>query len=704
MRLSGPWHACAADDETRRQAVGLDYDASGWPTIDVPGHWRDQPGFEDRDGPVLYRTSFDLPRPEPGTRRFVRFDGIFTQADVWLDGAYLGDPEGYFFPHSFDITALSRLETEHVLAVEVSCRPEPGRTGRRNVTGMLQTSEAVPADWNPGGIWRPVSVVDTGPVRIDRVRVLCRDADESRAFLHLVAVLDSDAARRVDVVTTADSGHVASVEQALATGENEIEWTLEIRRPSLWWPHSLGDQPLTEIAVEVFVDGSSSDRFTRRTGLREVAQSSWITSINGERMFIKGANVPPTRFGLANADPDLLRADVARAVDAGLDAVRVQAHIAPPAFYEAADEAGLLILQDFPLHGSYARSVRQQAVRQARLAVDWLGHHPSIVHWNAHDEPVPDALAESGGGRFRRFVNQQVPTWNRSVLDRWVKRTIEKADPTRPTEAHSGVAPHLPQLNGTDSHLWYGWHDGEIADLDAVAKRIPRLVRFVTEFGAPSVPAGIERHLEVDRWPELDWDLLATRFQADVDGLRRRFPPAEFATFEGWAAATRHYQARLLARQIVTLRRLKYRPVGGFCFSWLADPGPLVSPSVLDDRRVPKPAFDAVRDACAPVLATGEPLGDFVTVGDHLSVPIHVINDLHRPLPAAELTARWTWPGGQRRQVWTGDVDADECVFIGTAELVVSEQLGELALDIELRSGELVVGSRQTTSVTVAPD
>jgi beta-galactosidase/beta-glucuronidase len=50
-------------------------------------------------------------------------DGIFYQADVWFDGAYLGDPEGYFFPHSFDVTQLARLGDEHVLAVEVACTP-----------------------------------------------------------------------------------------------------------------------------------------------------------------------------------------------------------------------------------------------------------------------------------------------------------------------------------------------------------------------------------------------------------------------------------------------------------------------------------------------------------------------------------------------------------------------------------------------------
>ena len=151
VELSGAWRASAADDELRRAGIGLDVDDSGWLDIAVPGHWRSHPELATSDGPILYRTRFELPAPAAGARRWVTFDGIFYQADVWLDGAYLGDPEGYFFPHSFDITALCRLGDDHVLAVEVTCNPERGTRGRRNITGLFQHSEAVDRAWNPGG-------------------------------------------------------------------------------------------------------------------------------------------------------------------------------------------------------------------------------------------------------------------------------------------------------------------------------------------------------------------------------------------------------------------------------------------------------------------------------------------------------------------------------------------------------------------------
>ena len=684
VELPGPWKAIAADDDLRRDGIGLDLDDAGWLDVAVPGHWRGHPELATSDGPILYRRRFERPRPEPGRRRWVTFDGIFYQADVWLDGAYLGDPEGYFFPHSFDITALSRLGEDHVLAVEVTCNPERGTSGRRNITGLFQHSEAVDRDWNPGGLWRPVLVYDTGPAKLDRLRVLCRDADETRAHLRLAAIIDSDVARTVRLRTTADGIVVGETEHPLAAGTNEIEWALDVDHPRLWWPHALGDQPLTDIDVELLVEGAVSDRRSRRTGLREVAFNDWVCSINGERLFLKGANLLPTRPGLADATPAAVRHDVELAVEAGLDVLRVQAHIAGAELYRAADELGMLLLRDFPLQWGYARQVRREAVRQAREAVNALGHHPAIVQWCAHDEPIADPAPTAAGGRLRRFVSQQLPSWNKTVLDRWVKRAFEQADPTRPTVAHSGVVPSLPQFDGTDSHLWLGWHRGEIGELADRARLMPRLVRFVSEFGAQSVPETAVAFVDPSAWPDLDWDALRDHHGLEVDVMLERFPPGDHPTFASWRTATQRYQAVLLRQQIETLRRLKYRPTGGFCFSWLADPGPMISASVLDHERRPKPAWSAVIDACRPVIVVTDPLPPTVVAGQELQLDVHVVNDLRSPVTNATVSVTCTWRGGRHDWTFRGDVDADACELVGRLVLAVPDEPGDLLLGLAL--------------------
>ncbi|MEJ7801546.1 MAG: sugar-binding domain-containing protein, partial [Ilumatobacter sp.] len=524
MDLNGVWRATLADDDLRRDGIGIDTDDSSWPQVTVPGHWRSHPDFADSDGPLLYRRGFEVGEPATDRRRWLTLDGIFYQADTWFDGAYLGDAEGYFTPHSFDVTALSRIGDEHVVAIEVVCSPQHSHRNKRNITGIFQHWDGMDRDWNPGGIWRTVHLYDTGPARIDRLRVLCRDADEARAHLLLRAMVECDRSRAVVVRTIVDGEVVTETARRLAHGVNEVTWGIDIADPALWWPRTLGEQPLTTVQVEVEIDGVVSDSRIRQTGLRVVAWNDWSCSVNGERLFLKGANLLPTRAGLADATAAEMRRDVEFAAEAGLDVLRVHGHIAARPVYDAADELGVLLLQDFPLQWGYARSVRAQAIEQAAAAVDQLGHHPSIIQWNAHNDPAAAAIGIEGDttrSRLRYFAAQQLPSWNKTVLDR--------ADPTRLCVPHSGVLPHLPLLDGTDSHFYFGWYHGDVRDVGKLAAAVPRVVRFMSEFGAQAVPWTSD-FIDEAAWPDLDWELLGTRHGLQKWVFDERVPPDEFGT------------------------------------------------------------------------------------------------------------------------------------------------------------------------------
>ncbi|MEO6156642.1 MAG: hypothetical protein ABIQ39_03325, partial [Ilumatobacteraceae bacterium] len=626
---------------------------------------------------------------------------IFYQADVWLDGAYLGDPEGYFFPHTLEITDLARLATDHVLAVEVACAAQPHRTAKRNITGVFQHWDCGDPSLNPGGLWRGVHLDTSGPVHIDRLRVLCRDVNDARAHLRLHARIDCDQQRSALVRTLVDGVVVAVREQSFARGSNELDWNLDIEDPKLWWPWAMGDQHLTEVTVEIGVEGAVSDRRMVRTGLREVSQQDWVFSINGERLFVKGANLAPTRLALGEATSAEIRRDVELARDAGLDMVRVLGHISRPELYEAADELGMLVWQDFPLQWNYARSIRKEAVRQAREAVDMLGHHPCIVAWCAHNEPLAvdgDHAAAVGDSPVMHLARQQLPSWNKSVLDSWVKRAFESADETRPVIAHSGVPPHLPQLDGTDSHLHFGWYYGEAGDLDGFAATLPRMVRFVSEFGTRSVPPSAD-FMEPQRWPQLDWAMLTERFGFEAEQFETHVPPGPHATFDAWRTASQQYQATVLRHHVETLRRLKYSPTGGFTLMMLNDAAPSVSWSLLDHERQPKLAYQSVADACRPVIVTAELMPKTVHPGDAIGLDVHVVSDVHRLLEDTECRATLRWPGGEHSWQWHGDVPPDSCVRVGIVRFVVPDVEGELWLDLVVEHGDEVASNRYTSVI-----
>ena len=80
------------------------------PIIPVPGHWRTVADVRRlRRSAAVPRSRSTSIRPPTTSASSSPSTGVFYQADVWLDGAYLGDPEGYFFPHRFDITSLARV-------------------------------------------------------------------------------------------------------------------------------------------------------------------------------------------------------------------------------------------------------------------------------------------------------------------------------------------------------------------------------------------------------------------------------------------------------------------------------------------------------------------------------------------------------------------------------------------------------------------
>lgn len=704
MELAGTWRAAIADDDLRRTYSAPEFDDRDWHDIEVPGHWRSTGPFFDTDGPLLYRRAFSALAPAPATRQWLVFDGLFYQGDVWLDGAYVGDTEGYFVPHHFEVTDLMSARTEHVLAVEAACPPPADLRAKRTITGVFQHGNCLDPDWNPGGIWRGVRVEQTGPVRINRLRVLCREAEENRALIAVRAELDVATACTVVARTWVEDASEHRLEHPLAAGPNEVEWTVTVDEPRLWWPWSLGAQPLYEVTVQVELDGEVSHVRHARTGLRRVAMRDWILTVNGERLFLKGSNLGPTRMALAEATSEELTRDVALAKEAGLDFLRIHAHVTRPELYAAADEAGLLLWQDFPLQWGYARGIRKQAVRQAREMVDLLAHHPSIAIWCGHNEPLrvdlePGTPLDFGKTAARLALEQQLPTWNRSILDRSVKRTIEKADGTRPTVAHSGVLPHLPQLDGTDTHLYFGWYHGDERDLPGFLAAMPRLGRFVSEFGAQAVP-DTTKFLAPERWPDLDWDGLRRTHAMQKTLFDRLVPPAVFATFDEWRLATQRYQAQLVKHHIETLRRLKYQPTGGFAQYCFTDGYPAVSFSVLDYDRAAKAGYHALVDACRPVIVVADRLPATLLPGAAIALDVHVVSDLRHELPEAVVTARLSWADGSHGWRFAGPVPADGCVRVGTLSIVAPADAGPLVLDLDLVAGDIVASNRYEAEIT----
>jgi beta-mannosidase len=297
------------------------------------------------------------------------------------------------------------------------------------------------------------------------------------------------------------------------------------------------------------------------------------------------------------------------------------------------------------------------------------------------------------------------------VLDRSVAETLTSSDGSRPVVPHSGVWPHLPQLSGSSTHLWAGWRWGRTSDLARLLRWWPRLGRFVAEFGAQA-PSGTGALLDVDgdagqRWPDLDWAALSERFALELEPMRRRVPPDVHRSLEQWTAQAQAHQADVVRGHVETLRRLKYRPTGGFAAFALADPAPGATAALLDHDRTPKPAWDAFVAACAPVIVVLDALPDRLRAQDHVCLDLHAVNDRREPVDGlrAVVTLAWEGSGDEPfdRCGWEGSVAADAVTLVGTVHATIPEPPPEVVrrgatvvVTVELREGTEVLGRRTT--------
>ena len=288
--------------------------------------------------------------------------------------------------------------------------------------------------------------------------------------------------------------------------------------------------------------------------------------------------------------------------------------------------------------------------------VDVLGHHPSIVLWCAHNEPLaidvaPGEADDRAPRKMRLGGSMLLPTWNKNVLDRSITRALHRADPSRAVDPHSGVLPGLGGP-GTDTHFYFGWYHGKLDGLASCAARgaAPRPLRHrVRRPGRPRVRRlhGARAVARARLGPPV-----RARTRAEGDLRPGTCRPPSFATFDAWRAATQAYQAALVQLQVEDLRRLKYAPTGGFCHFCFADGHPAVTWSVLDHERGRKPATprSATRAGrCSPML---EPRAGLV----------HVVSEQRRAAAGALIEVTSAARGRLGR--FAGDVAAERSTYV----------------------------------------
>ncbi|GGK98411.1 glycoside hydrolase family 2 protein [Streptomyces flaveus] len=552
------------------------------------------------------------------------FEGLDTAAEIRAGGQLLGRVRNMHRSHRFDVTGLqgplsvrftsAYTEAEAVrerLGERPNAYPEPFQYIRKMACSFGW-------DWGPtlvtAGIWKPVRLERWSTARIARVRPLVTVEDGlGRVELYVdVERTRVEAALRV----TARVGDVRA--SAEIDGTSGVV-RLEVPDPALWWPRGYGEQPLYDVELELLSEAGPLDAWRRRIGFRTVeldrspdAHGSGFTFVvNGERLFARGVNWIPDDVFPSRITRERYRTRLTQAAEAGVDLVRIWGGgiYESEDFYEACDELGLMVWQDFPFAcAAYPEEqpLRGEVEAEARENVVRLMPHPSLVLWNGNNENL-------WGFRDWDWESRLAGnSWGEGYYLGVLPRVVAELDPTRPYTAGSpwsGSWDHHPNdpAHGTH-HSWDVWNR---LDYAAYRSEVPR---FVAEFGwqAPPAYATLRRALPGERLAPDSPGMLHHQKADDGNGKLARGLAHHFAMPEGgfserdfdrWHYLTQVNQARAVAAGIEHWR--SHWPVCAGTIVWqLNDCWPVTSWAAIDGDGREKPLYHELKRLYADRLLT----------------------------------------------------------------------------------------------------
>lgn len=450
---------------------------------------------------------------------------------------------------------------------------------------------------------------------------------------------------------------------------------LPVPAPQPWWPRGYGAPRLYEVEVALLGTGQ---RVRRRVGFRHVRLDTspdehgrrFVLVVNGREVFARGANWIPDDLRLVRTVADHYATRVGQAAGANMTMLRVWGggRYEHDAFYEACDEAGLLVWQDFAFAcAAYPEEepLCSEVEAEAREQVRRLAAHPSVVIWNGSNECLQGwedwGWPERVGDR----------TWGHGYYWGLLPAVLaEEAPevpyvPSSPFSSTPGVAANADG-EGT-VHLWDQWN---LLDHATYRDHVPR---FVAELGhqAPATWATLARSMS--DWPVApDSEAMAFR-QRQPGGmahLLRRLeghvpePHALAGDLDDWLWATQLHQADALRAAAGHLRGSWPRTAGMLVWQ-LNDAWPGISWSVLDHGGRPKPAWYALRRAFAPRAISIEPRDG--------SLWVVLVNDTDDPWEAETLVRRVHVEEGE----WAADVLASSVPPRSVARLLVPAGLAQ---------------------------
>ena len=479
--LNGNW-LFKIDKDNIGEAQGWQNGLTDAEAVIVPSCWNNEFKLLNYEGCAWYERKI---RTNGGTIR-LEFGSVMTKADVWLDGAWLGEHYGAFTQFEFIVNNVS--SGEHTLVVRADSTFEKHSFPQRYT------------DWfNYGGIARDVSFDELNGICILNNRIAYTLSDDLKdvtvnAELELYNANDTDCTSTVSVCVGENVIYEGEITLGAYEKKNFATPKATIKNIQLWDT----DSPKLYTAVAK----TETDDLIDKVGFRKIEVKDKNILLNGKSIELLGVNRHEENPEWGFAFPaKLMKKDIDLILEMNCNTIRGSHYPNSKIFVDMLDEKGILFWSEIPMWGvGFAWElfadpiIMERGLNMHKEMVKSYYNHPSIIIWGMHNEI--DTSKETAVGLTKLFYEH--------LREFGGNRLITHAS-NHPLDDLCMDYDDIVCIN-----IYHGWYSGTLQAWDQFVVDLKnRLVDknwfdkpvIMSEFGAAAL-AGFHSHFDTVRWSE----------------------------------------------------------------------------------------------------------------------------------------------------------------------------------------------------------
>ena len=311
-----------------------------------------------KDEALWYERTFTLPKEWAGRNVLLHFGAVDWQAEVFVNGIFVGEHKGGFDPFSFDITPFLKKSGRQTLKVKVMDATDNGFQPRGKQCFINRSIWYTPVS----GIWQTVWLEPVSPAHIDSYYVISDIDKGTMSFEVASSAADGDVVKVA--VLEGCEGYSAENPSSKVLAEavvNNGKAVIKLDNIKTWSP----DSPyLYGVKVTLQSYGKVVDAVDGYTAMRKISIVNDKTPNKYRRMALN--NEPLFQFGpldqgwwpdgLYTAPTDeALKFDIAKTKEMGFNMIRKHIKLEPARWYYWCDVYGMLVWQDMPSIGDHSK-------------------------------------------------------------------------------------------------------------------------------------------------------------------------------------------------------------------------------------------------------------------------------------------------------------------------------------------------------------